>query len=290
MTTILDGGMGQELLARSGATPTYLWSTQVMMDTPHFVREIHDAYFAAGAQIATTNTYAILRDRLEHAGIPEQFEALHRQACEIARAARDAHGSGRVAGSLGPLKASYRPDLTPPLAEAAEVYAEIVALHAPLVDLHIIETVSSVDAARGALAGCARSDKPVWLAVSVDDEDGTRLRSGEPVAEVLKLTGYAALLVNCSRPEAVSTALGMLSGAKVPTGAYANGFVEISAGFKQDAPTADALSARQDLDPAAYLAHARDWADQGATIIGGCCEVGPNHIRALADHFQGVPA
>ncbi|MDA8587001.1 homocysteine S-methyltransferase family protein, partial [Rhodobacteraceae bacterium] len=60
--TILDGGMGQELLARTGAAPTGLWSTQVMMDHPDAVRAIHDDYFAAGADIATTNTYAILRD------------------------------------------------------------------------------------------------------------------------------------------------------------------------------------------------------------------------------------
>jgi S-methylmethionine-dependent homocysteine/selenocysteine methylase len=57
--TLLDGGMGQELVARSGDEPTPLWATRVMMDHPGMVRAIHEDYFAAGATVATTNTYAI---------------------------------------------------------------------------------------------------------------------------------------------------------------------------------------------------------------------------------------
>ena len=63
--TLLDGGMGQELLARTGDTPTPLWATRVMIDHPDVVCAIHGDYFAAGATIATTNSYAIHHDRLE---------------------------------------------------------------------------------------------------------------------------------------------------------------------------------------------------------------------------------
>jgi homocysteine S-methyltransferase len=63
--TLLDGGMGQELLARSGDEPTPRWATRVMIDHPELVRRVHDDYFAAGANVATTNTYAIYHDRLE---------------------------------------------------------------------------------------------------------------------------------------------------------------------------------------------------------------------------------
>ena len=61
--TLLDGGMGQELVARSGDEPTPLWATRVMIHHPELVRAIHDDYFAAGATVATTNTYAIHHDR-----------------------------------------------------------------------------------------------------------------------------------------------------------------------------------------------------------------------------------
>ena len=65
-------------------------------------------------------------------------------------------------------------------------------------------------------------------------------------------------------------------------GAYANGFTKISDGFLRDAPTVDALEQRQDLSPEAYADFAMDWVAAGATIVGGCCEVGPDHIKELA--------
>ena len=78
-------------------------------------------------------------------------------------AARAAFGSGRIAASLGPLGASYRPDITIPLDEAAEAYRINMERLAPSADLFLIETVSSLHAARGALMGCATSEKPVPL-------------------------------------------------------------------------------------------------------------------------------
>ena len=66
--TLLDGGMGQELLKRSSDSPTPLWATQLMIDHPEIVKQVHNDYFSAGADICTTNTYAIHRDRLLRAG------------------------------------------------------------------------------------------------------------------------------------------------------------------------------------------------------------------------------
>lgn len=287
--TILDGGMGQELLARSGSAPTGLWSVQFLLDDPDLVREVHRLYFEAGAQIATTNTYSVLPDRLVHHGIEDKLDALGILACTLACEARDAHGAGQVAGSLGPLGFSYQPDKAPPVEQAAEIYSSLAMRHAEYVDFHLLETMSSVDQARGGLMGTSVTGKPTWLAVSVDDNDGTKLRSGEPVADILPLLdefGTQAVLVNCSAPEAVAQAVPLLAGT-VPVGAYANGFVSIADSFSEIGATVDQLTVRKDLDPAAYLDHAKRWAASGASIIGGCCEVGPDHIRALAQHFKG---
>ncbi len=289
--TLLDGGMGQELVLRSGDQPTGLWATQILLEKPELVRGVHDDYFAAGAQIATTNTYAILRDRLARHGIEDQFAALHQAACKIACAARDAYGSGQVAGSLGPCGWSYRPDMAPPADEAAAIYAEIAALHAPYVDLFICETMASVDQARGAVLGAQTTGKPVWLAISVQDDDGTKLRSGEAVTDILPLVQTlkpAALLLNCSIPEALSQALPLLVGHGIPVGGYANGFTKIVSEFTHPNATVAALEKRTDLDPAAYADFADSWVAQGASIIGGCCEVGPAHIAELARRLQGV--
>jgi S-methylmethionine-dependent homocysteine/selenocysteine methylase len=289
--TLLDGGMGQELVARAGDRASPLWATQVMMDHPDLVLQVHADYFAAGATVATTNTYAIHRDRLEPAGIGPLFHALHLRALAQAVQARDAHGQGRIAGSLGPLVASYRPDLVPPLDQAAAKYAEVAAILRPHVDLFLIETASSVAGAEGALRGLADGGRPVWLSVSVDDADGTRLRSGEPlsaVADLCQRYGVAAILANCSLPEAMGAAMGILSGFGLPFGAYANGFTHISPAFLGHRPTVDALTARTDLTPDAYASFAMGWIAQGATIVGGCCEVGPAHIAELASRIRAA--
>lgn len=287
--TLLDGGLGQELIRRSGDRPTPLWSTQVMLDHPGLVAEVHRAYFEAGAEIATTNTYAIHRDRLAPAGLEDRFEELLDLALEEAEAARAAHGSGLIAGSLGPLRASYRPDLFPSLDVAEREYAEIAARLGPRCDLLIAETVASVDHAEGVLRGAAAGGKPVWLSVSVDDEDGSRLRSGEPVsalAPVIERHAPAAVLANCSAPEAMEAALAELARFDLPFGAYANGFTEITKAFLGHRPTVDALKARRDVTPEAYARFAERWVEMGASIIGGCCEIGPAHIAELARRLK----
>ena len=284
--TILDGGMGQELIHRSGTPPTPLWSTQVMIDMPHLVREIHADYFAAGAEIATTNTYAIHRDRLAGTEHQDRFRDLHRIAMDMALAARDAHGSGRVAGSIGPLGASYRADLQPAHEIAVELMAEVAGLLAPACDLLLFETVISAAQTRAALEAVQGLGKPVWIAFSVDDEDGSLLRSGEPLADAVAFCGDAvALLANCSAPEAMAAAIDVLKASGKPVGAYANAFTQITKEFLADKPTVDALKARRDMGPEAYADQAATWVDHGATILGGCCETTPPHIAELARRF-----
>lgn len=281
--TILDGGMGQELIKRSGNT-TSLWSVQTLLDNPDLVGEVHRDYFAAGAEIATTNTYSVLPDRLSHHDMLERLESLQKIACTQAVNARDAHGSGLVAGSLGPQGFSYQPDKSPPAAEAADVYDQMCKLQKDFVDIYIAETMSSIDQARGALMGTAPHGKPVWIAFSVDDADGSRLRSGESISDVnllVKEFSPAAILVNCSIPEAVTKAVANLKGLSVPIGAYANGFTSISNAFDSIGATVDLLEKRKDLGPDAYAEFADQWVRDGASIIGGCCEVGPAHIRTL---------
>ena len=289
--TLLDGSIGQELVKRAGDRPTPLWSTSVMLEHPNLVRAVHRDYFSAGATIATTNTYAVHRDRLPHGNIEDKFEDLVATAMTEAEAARNEAKGGLIAASLGPLGASYRPDICPPPAEAAPQYAELVALMQDRVDLFLIETASSVAQAQGALLGTYGTTRPVWLAVSVKDDDGTSLRSGEPIGalrELIETYQPAAILVNCSRPEAIDAALDTIKGFGKPFGAYANGFTRISEAFLGDKPTVDALERRVDLPPEAYAEFAMGWVGQGATIVGGCCEVGPSHIAELAKQLKAA--
>lgn len=285
--TILDGGMGQELIARAGK-PTALWSVQALLDNPQWVRDVHDAYFKAGAQIATTNTYSVLPDRLESHGLTDRFEELQRLACQLAVDARDSHGSGKIAGSMGPQGFSYQPDKAPPAEQAAEVYMQVCRAQQDYVDAFIAETMSSVDQARGALMAMSQFDKEVWVSLSVDDTDGSKLRSGEPVVDALPLLkeyGADAVFINCSLPEAVTVAIPLMIESGIPVGAYANGFTGINEDFDSVGATVDLLEARTDLGPDAYAKFAAQWVADGATIIGGCCEVGPAHIKTLVERL-----
>tara|TARA_R110002020_G_scaffold206021_5_gene410945 strand:+ start:40428 stop:41330 length:903 start_codon:yes stop_codon:yes gene_type:complete len=291
--TLLDGSIGQELVKRASGPATPLWSTSVMMEQPELVGQVHADYFAAGATIATTNSYAVHFNRLERVGIADQQAALTTVAVDQAVAARDAHGSGRIAGALGPMLASYRPDLLPDVGLARERFAQKITMLGARVDFLLAETVCSLQEAEGIFQGypASGSTKPLWISFSVDDTDGTKLRSGEPlmvVSQMMAHYGPAAVLLNCSMPEAITQGLPILTDCGLPFGAYANGFTMITDDFKKDAPTVDSLSARQDLTPQKYADHVMNWVGAGATIVGGCCEVGPAHIAEIARRLRAA--
>ena len=284
--TLLDGAIGQELVHMNGKTPTPLWSTQILIDNPTLVADLHEIYFKAGASVATTNSYAVHRSRLKRENMEHRLEELLFESAFQARKGLERAGcSGRVAASLGPLMASYRPDLEPDADIAETLYREMATALVDDSDFFLIETVSSIKEAEGALRGTKGFDKPVWIAFSVMDDDGARLRSGEQLTDIhatIETHDPAAILINCARPESIPAALDILAGFGKPFGAYANGFEKIEDAFLEDAPTVDVLTQRRDLGPEAYAAHAMAWVDQGATIVGGCCEVGPAHIAQIA--------
>lgn len=283
--TLLDGGMGQEVVRRAGNRPTPLWSTQLMIDHPGLVAGVHRDFTAAGSTIATTNTYAIHHDRLAGTELEARFNDLHAMAIDEARES----GTGRIAGSIGPLGASYRTDMMPTHDEAVAKFAEVAQGLGPHVDLIICETVVTVAHAKAILEAAQVAGKPIWMAFSVDDTDGTLLRSGEKLADALAVVGAAdAVLVNCSVPDVIVAALDVLATSGKPYGAYANGFEMISDAFLLDKATVDALTTRRDFTPDLYAEHAMAWVDHGATIIGGCCEVGPAHISEIAMRLKAA--
>ncbi|MCW1932531.1 homocysteine S-methyltransferase family protein [Pararhodobacter zhoushanensis] len=289
--TLLDGGMGQELIRRGGDNPSPLWATRVMIDHPGLVQAIHADYFAAGASLATTNTYAIHHDRLVNNAMDHRFAQLHEAALDEAAAARKAHGTGLIAGSTGPLGASYRSDLMPPPEKAAALYAEIAAILAPRVDVIIGETLATLSNVRAFLDGTAQGapNTPRWISVTVEDRDGTLLRSGEPLTDLADLAQQAdAVLVNCSSPEAIDQAMPILATFGKPFGGQGNGFQQITSDFLKANPTVDALTNRPEMTPERYADFAMGWVAQGATLIGGCCETVPDHIAAIAHRLRAA--
>jgi S-methylmethionine-dependent homocysteine/selenocysteine methylase len=290
---LLDGGMGQELLRRTGAKPSPLWSAQVMIDAPQAVEGLHLDYIRAGARVITVNAYSAEPCRLEKFGDPRRFRELQRAACDLALRARDLAGAGgadvRIAGCLPPLEWSYRPEIARGADEAKSVYARVVAEQAPHVDLFLCETMAAAGEAAGAARAALATGKAVWVSWTVAEQPPGRLRSGEPIADAAAALppGVAALLVNCSSPEAVGAAMPALAATGRPFGGYANAFAPFAEGHAVGS-TVESLAARADLDPDTYAAHAMVWVAAGAAIVGGCCETGPAHIAAVARALEAA--
>lgn len=285
--TILDGGMGQELLRRSAFPAHPMWSAKVLMDEPEIVQAVHEDFIRAGAQVITLNNYSATPERLAYFDKLDWFEPLQIKAIALAKAARDRTDPlVKIGGCLPPLHASYRPDLSPDFDENLRRYREIVAVQKDHVDLFQCETMGSIAEATAACVASVETGLPVWLGLSVADDASNTLRSGEPLEQVLEAVkdlGAAAILLNCSLPESISAALPVVAQTGLRFGAYANGFTSITA--LQPGGTVDGLQARTDLGPQEYADFANVWVDQGATIIGGCCEVGPAHIAELSQRF-----
>ena len=149
--------------------------------------------------------------------------------------------------------------------------------------------MSSIEHAKAALIAAKNIDIPIWMAFTTEDFDGTKLRSGEELSLIKNLLSeykVDVILVNCSRPEVTKDSLKIIADFNRPFGAYANGFTKITTGFLEDFPTVDALKERHDLNPKEYAKFAMEWVEMGATIIGGCCEVGPRHIEQLAKDLR----
>jgi S-methylmethionine-dependent homocysteine/selenocysteine methylase len=281
--------MGQELLRRSGREPTALWSAQVMREAPEIVRDLHADYIRSGSRVITLNTYSVTPERLQEHGAAGEFETLQRAAIGAANNARDLCGVDgvKIAGCLPPLVASYRPDLAPDGETSINTYRRIVAAQAEHVDLFLCETMSSLAQARAAVLAAKESGLPVWVGLTVSDDGSGKLRSGEELSGVLAALdgiGVDAKLLNCSRPEAISAAWPVFSLTPGRFGAYANGFTSVES--LKPGGTVKSLEARLDLGPDEYAAFALTWVADGASLIGGCCEVGPEHIARLAERLR----
>jgi len=284
---ILDGGTGREL-ARIGAPFAQPeWSALALIEAPDFVRRVHQAYVAAGADIITTNSYAVVPFHIGAERFAARGGELAGLAGRIAREVADAaERRVLVAGSLPPVGGSYRPDLVD-LDRARAVLTVLIAALAPSVDHWQAETLSSLAEARLVAELIAPTGKPLWLSFTLEDEAPAgepRLRSGETVAaaaELARTLGAQALLFNCSQPEVMAGAVQVAQaelGETLRIGVYANAFPPMTA----DAEANSGLDEiRADLTPEGYARFASAWVGQGASIIGGCCGIGPEHIAQL---------
>jgi S-methylmethionine-dependent homocysteine/selenocysteine methylase len=286
--TVLDGGMGRELLRIGAPFRQPEWSALALVEGPDWVVQAHTNFIEAGADVITTNSYALVPFHIGEEAFAAGGQVLAALSGELAR--RAANGSGReirVAGSLPPLFGSYRPDLFD-AADAARIIDPLVNGLAEHVDVWLGETLSSIAEATAVREALDRAGetKPLWVSYTLAESDEPLLRSGERVAVAVRAAlglGATAILFNCCQTETIGPALAIARaevGDDVELGGYANRFV--SSHDSTGGANEQLSGFRDDISPDVYAEFVGQWIDGGATILGGCCGMGPDHIAAIA--------
>ena len=290
--SFLDGGLGQEINKRSERSNSHkLWSVQVMFEEPEIVVAVHKEFILAGSRVVTANNYTATPFRLAEYGLGDKFYETHQLSMELVeRAIVEAseecgdNFNVNIAGCLPPLTASYGSALALGETEAYNHYQNLIEAQENYVDVFLVETVSNIKEGKAAIAALKAAGEKCFISLTMSDDLSNNLRSGETLAQaidILGAEGLDGLCLNCSRPETIDEALPLLKASGIRFGAYANAFESAEALTSKS--TVDSLAARHDITIAAYASYALRWAAEGATIIGGCCEISPAHIAFLHD-------
>ena len=193
---VFDGAMGTMLYGRGVFVNACF--DEVCVSRPKLVRELHDAYVAAGADVIESNSFGANRIKLGRYGLADRLREINLAATRLARAA--AGDEVYVAGAMGPCLspgASWRPELA---AELAEVFAEQAAvLVEGGVDLLFLETFSLLEEARVAAAAIAPLGLPVFVSFAFARNGGTALgtKLATVVRELDNDPAVAGIGINC---------------------------------------------------------------------------------------------
>ena len=285
----MDGGMGSEIEKRGLASPT-TWSGGPMLTHPEVVRDIHQEYIEAGAEIIITNTFGTGRDMLEEGGLEHKVAEANKLGIEAATQARRNAGAERsvvIAASVSTMRPKAHAEVPVPYETALATYREQLgelAKGGP--DVAVGEMLVRISDTLAVVEAAAELGLPVWVGLSlVRDGDGLYLgiedrhggESLQDAMDAIKDKDIAAVFIMHTPVDDTGPGLEIVRKNWPGTfGAYAHFPRRAGRGSKPKA-----------IGPQQYLEYARGWRDQGARIIGGCCGAGPDHIRALRGWLSG---
>ena len=289
-TRILDGGMGQELLARGMKPNSTLWSANAILDENYhqLVLDTHLDFIKAGAEIIVTTTFATRQKRLKENNLLDKFEYLNQKAGEIAQAAKKKFPNTYIAGGIPPQNLTYEADDRDEAKITENFNSQAKALD-PYVDFFYFDVWSSVKEVSCGIEAIKEFRKPYLIGLHISE--GTSLPSGEKIKYIKNIIDENVLgvMLSCVSPENFEKNLLELKSLNIPFGFKLNGFVttKLNESYtsvfkgKKSNPN-EILGKRQDLTPIKIQEIAKKFKDSGATILGGCCETRPSHIEAMA--------
>jgi homocysteine S-methyltransferase len=290
---ILDGGLATTLEAMGHSLAGALWSARILDEAPEAIAGAHAAFLAAGAGCIIGASYqASIQGFLDYGLSEEMAVVLLHRSVGIARKARDDFWGANpdpqrlkplVAASIGPYGAT-RSDGSEYSGEYGLSLEALTDFHHPRwqilaeagPDLMACETIPSAIEVEALLAVLDDSPPvPAWISLSCRDD--AHLNDGTPIADVAALCdgvpGLVALGVNCTAPDHIGGLIAAIRTATaLPVVVYPN------AGGCYDAEAQDWGKPPVIFDWTEAAAH---WHRDGASVIGGCCRVDPDTIRAL---------
>ena len=287
---ILDGGMGQELLARGMKPNSTLWSANAILDENYhqLVLDTHIDFIKAGAEIIVTTTFATRQKRLKENNLLDKFEYLNQKAGEIAQTAKRKFPNTYIAGGIPPQNLTYEADDRDEAEITENFNSQAKALN-PYVDFFYFDVWSSVKEVRCGIEAIKEFKKPYLIGLHISE--GTTLPSGEKIKDIKNIIDEATIgvILSCVSPENFEKNLKELKELNVPFGFKLNGFITTKSkgGYKasylkSNGNPNEFLGQRKDLTPNKIYEISKKFKESGASIIGGCCETGPAHTAAMA--------
>jgi 5-methyltetrahydrofolate--homocysteine methyltransferase len=294
---ILDGGMGTMLQARNltaadfGGPDLEGCNENLLLTRPDVIRDVHEAYFRAGADAVESNTFGAVRHVLAEYGLQDKAREICRRGCEVAREAAKKHSAeGRprfVAGSLGPGTKAISVTGGITFDEVLTNYAEATeGLMEGGADLILLETQQDTINIKASMAGVHEAFRrqnrsiPVILSVSIESM-GTML-GGQDISALADAVSHFDLLalgMNCATgPDFMTDHLRTLSSlTRAFTICYPNAGLPDENGDYNESPESLAKKVAR-------------FADEGwVNVVGGCCGTTPAHIKLIAETVQGKP-
>ena len=293
-TRILDGGMGQELIHRGLKPKGTLWSAHALIDKDYhqMVIDTHLAFINAGAEVIVTATFTARRFRLIQNDCEQYFEKINTKAVELALKARDiSKKEVLIAGGLPNQNQTYSADLGEDLDSIEKNFFDQAKFLNNGIDFFYLDVLSSGMECEIALKSIELFNLPVLVGVHLR-ENGL-LPSGEKINDIVekyKNNKWLGVVVACVSPKAYEVAVKNLQQLDLPYGFKLNAFKEIPEGYTVASkdqwgnagnPTT-ILGVNTDLNESKFYEYVKKFKENGATILGGCCEIGPSHIREIA--------
>ena len=291
-TRILDGGMGQELLARGMKPNGTLWSANALLQKEYhkLLLDTHIDFVKAGAEVIVTTSFTTRKIRLRDNNVEDKFEYLNNKAGKIAKKVKELYPDVLIAGGLPPQSLTYEADKRSDNEIQNDFYNQAKILN-DYCDFFYFDVLSSVREFQLAIKAIKEFKKPYLLGAHISE--GTSLPSGESISEIYKNIDKDMLLgiiLACVSPENFEKNLNEIKKLRIPFGFKLNAFIKTNpkpnyTGAYKKSKTGNPnefLGQRKDLDPQKMAKFAKKFKDAGATILGGCCETRPAHIKEIA--------